>query len=264
MKIGFIGCGNMGGALARAVSRASCTEIYTADTAEDKARELAKECRGVLSTAQEIAAGCECIFIGVKPAGVVGLLTALGEGLSTNRNALIVCMAAGVSISQIEAALPCPMPVIRIMPNTPVGFGRGMTLASANRLVTDGIFSDFLAIMEHTGKVDRIDERYIDAGSAVSGSGPAFVYMFLDALAEGGVAAGLTREKALAYAEQTLIGAATVARDSGKTPDKLTEEVCSPGGSTIEGVRTLREGRLCEVVKDAVCATYEKAKTLGK
>ena len=264
MKIGFIGCGNMGGALARATALCEGAEILLSDFDKEKATALAEETGGRLAASDEIAAECDFSFVGVKPYGVSDLLASLAERINGNARGCIVCMAAGVSIEQISAALGFPYPVIRIMPNTPVAFGEGMTLAAANGEVTDATWQSFERIMARTGRLDKIDEGYIDAASAVSGSGPAFVYMFLEALAQGGVNAGLPYDKALAYAEQTLIGAAVVARESGKDTERLRIEVCSPGGSTIEGVGKLGEGGLIPTVKEAVRATYEKAKTLGR
>ena len=122
----------------------------------------------------------------------------------------------------------------------------------------------FLAINEKSGKLDEIDEKLIDAASAVSGCGPAFVYMFIEALADGGVKCGLPRDKALAYAEQTLLGAAKLALESGAHPGVLKDAVCSPAGSTIEGVRKLENGAFRASVIEAVNASYERTKALGK
>ena len=122
----------------------------------------------------------------------------------------------------------------------------------------------FLAVMGKSGKLDKIPEALIDAGSALSGCGPAFVFMFIEALADGGVLCGLPRDKALAYAAQTLLGSAKLLSESGKHAGELKDAVCSPGGSTIEGVRTLEEGAFRGVVTDAVIASFEKTKKLGK
>jgi pyrroline-5-carboxylate reductase len=150
------------------------------------------------------------------------------------------------------------------MPNTPVSVGEGTVLYTANSEVTDGEIADFKAAMKFAGVLDEIPEKLIDAASAVSGCGPAFVFMFIESLADGAVACGLPRDKALVYAEQTVLGAARLALESGKHPGELKDAVCSPGGSTIEGVRTLEEGAFRASAVDAVIAAYEKTKTLGK
>ncbi len=261
MKVGFIGCGNMGGALARAVSR-SGAQIFLADTDTAKRDALARELDASVGEAAAVAAECDYLFLGVKPAGVFALAALLGPSIGNSTT--VVSMAAGVAISDLSASLGGDKAIIRIMPNTPVGIGEGMTLASVNDLVDEERWDGFAKIMKHSGRLDRIDERFIDAASAVSGSGPAFVYMFIEALADGGVAAGLPRDKALIYACQTLLGAARVVECCGKHPEQLKDEVCSPGGSTIEGVRALEVGGFRGTVSEAVVRTYEKARLLGK
>ncbi len=262
MKIGFIGCGNMGGALARAISTAPDTEILLCDRDEQKAKALAEATGGATRDSEEIAALCDFIFIGVKPYGVAELLRGLAPKLKMG--GAVVSMAAGVTLGQIAEAIGYPYPAVRIMPNTPVAYGEGMTLASPSGEVTEEIWNAFWEIMKPTGRLDRLDEGLMDAASAVSGSGPAFVYMFLEALARGGEAVGLPYEKALSYAAQTLRGAVAVVEKSGKDTERLRIEVCSPGGSTIEGVKRLVEGELHRTVTEAVKVTYEKARTLGK
>ncbi|MEE1279588.1 MAG: pyrroline-5-carboxylate reductase dimerization domain-containing protein, partial [Oscillospiraceae bacterium] len=117
-------------------------------------------------------------------------------------------------------------------------------------------------ILSLSGKLDALDEKLIDAASAVSGCGPAFVYLFIQAMADGGVKCGLPRDKALAYAEQTVLGAAKLAIESGEHPEKLKDDVCSPGGTTIEGVRAMEEGKVRAAMIDAVTAAFEKSKKL--
>ena len=261
MKVGFIGCGNMGGALARAVSK-SGAEILLADTDLAKRDALAEEICASVGDALSLAGECDYLFLGVKPAGVFSLAATLRPCIGEKTT--VVCMAAGVAIADLAASLGEDKAIIRIMPNTPVGFGEGMTLAATNALVDGDRWCRFADVMKHSGRLDRIDEKFIDAASAVSGSGPAFVYMFIEAMADGGVAAGLPRDKALSYACQTLIGAARVSECSGKHPEQLKDEVCSPGGSTIEGVRALEAGGFRGTVSETVVRTYEKARLLGK
>ena len=261
MKVGFIGTGNMGGALASAASRTGA-EIYLFDKDTDKAKSLA-DTLGARAVCLSDMRGCDFIFLGVKP----NIISSVAEEISSvisGTDTVIVSMAAGVKTESIEASLPCGTPVIRIMPNTPVAYGEGMILYTANKKLTADTKSAFESLMREAGKLDETDEKLIDAASAISGCGPAFAYMFLEALADGGVAAGLPRDKALAYAAQMLLGSARALLESGQHPIQMKDAVCSPGGSTIEGVMTLEECGFCGIVSDAVIAAYEKTKLLGK
>ena len=251
----------MGGALARAVARSGCGEVllYDKDTARSAA--LASEIGAGAADLGEVA-GCDYLFLGVKPNIISGVLGELSTLVADTT--VIVSMAAGVAIEKIESALGKSNPVIRIMPNTPAAYGRGMILYTTSASVSEDAVAAFTEFMKPAGVLDRIPESLIDAGSAVSGCGPAFVYMFIEALADGGVAAGLARDKAMLYAAETVLGAATTVLESGKHPGTLKDAVCSPGGSTIEGVLALEGGGMRGVVSDAVLAAYEKTKKLGK
>lgn len=251
----------MGGALARAVARVSYAKICLYDTDTEKAKALGREIDGEAMTLAEVAK-CDYLFLGVKPNILPILLKELAPMLS--EDTVLISMAAGVALSKIEEALGGARKVIRIMPNTPVAYGEGMILYTTSEAVSSCEEEKFLDFMKFSGKLDKIPEKLIDAGSAVSGCGPAFVYMFVEALADGGVAAGLPRDKAMEYAARTVLGAAVTVLESGKHPGELKDAVCSPGGSTIEGVLTLEDGGMRGVVAEAVVAAYEKTKMLGK
>ena len=263
MKVGFIGCGNMGGALARAVISVMQTNVYVNDYDKEKAEAFCRDTGAEYRSGADICRECDFIFLGVKPAVLPSLLTALDSHIQENKRSTLVSMAAGVAISKIEAALTSPHAIIRIMPNTPVAIGKGMITWCNNDLVTEKAQDEFLKIMSGAGSLDRISEGLIDAASAVAGCGPAFVYMFLEALADGGVECGLPRDKAMLYAAETLKGAADMVEQTGKHPGLLKDEVCSPGGSTIEGVRALEEGAFRATAAGAVIAAFEKTKKLG-
>ena len=253
----------MGGAIASAVSRFEGAELYLADASEEKCMALSEKTRATPCTNKRIAAECAFVFLGVKP-GVVGfVLEEIKNEISSNPNAVVVTMAAGVAIRAIEQILPRTK-VIRIMPNTPVAVGCGMITWCKNELVTECDAENFLSVMSGAGMLDLVSEGYIDAATAVAGCGPAFVYMFAEAIADGGVRCGLPRDKAMDYATQTLIGAAEMIRKTGKHPGKLKDEVCSPGGSTIEGVHTLEDGAFRALAANAVIASFEKTKKLSK
>ncbi len=265
MKIGFIGCGNMGGALIRSISQISETNIYIYDKNIEKAQYLSDEVGAIVCEAGLIASGCDFIFLAVKPAILPDVLSSIAEGLGKNARAVVVSMAAGVNTQKIETALTHARPVIRIMPNTPVALGCGMIAWCAGDAVPlpKDREDEFLHIMSACGRLDRLDERLIDAETAVAGCGPAYAYMFIDALADGGVLCGLPRDRAILYAAEMLKGAAEMVLRTGKHPGQLKDEVCSPGGSTIEGVKALEDGGFRGVCAEAVIAAYEKNKLLG-
>ncbi len=263
-NIGFIGVGNMGGALAKAVCNAMGTqEVYIADFLPEKAIALAKELGCTVADNKTIVRTCEYIFLGVKPQVLPEVLEEMGETLKENPRAVLISMAAGVSTTSIEKTVG-RVPIIRIMPNTPVSVGKGMILYTTNTAVTATEEMHFQQLLSHAGTVDKLPEGLIDAGSAVSGCGPAFVYMFIEALADGGVAAGLPRDKAQQYAAQTVLGAAELLLSSGRHPGELKDAVCSPAGSTIEGVLTLESAGFRDATAAAVKASFERTKELGK
>ena len=261
MKYGFIGCGNMGGAIAKALAR-STTDFAITDRS-GRAIALAAEIPcGYLSTA-EIAEQCDRIFLGVKPHMMKEVLASLQRILAEKRP-LLITMAAGLTMAQITEFAGYDLPVIRIMPNTPVAIGKGVIQYCCNDLVSREELQDFLSDMRFSGKLDALEERLIDAGSAISGSGPAYVYMFIEALADGAVACGIPRSKALEYAAATVIGAGEMVLATGQHPGALKDAVCSPGGSTIAGVRALENHGFRAAAMEAVIATCSRNKELGK
>lgn len=260
MKYGFIGCGNMGGALARALTK-NTKDVLIADQYSN-VEALASEMGCHWGTNDE-AAGCRRVFLAVKPNVVAGVLEQLHPVL-TEKRPLLISMAAGVSIAQLEQWAGTPLPIIRIMPNTPAAVGKGMILYCTNNLVEDTDLADFLNDMSSAGRFDQLDEKLIDAGSALSGCGPAYMYMFIEALADGAVACGLPRAKAYTYAAATMAGAAEMVLSSGIHPGALKDAVCSPGGSTIAGVKALEDNGFRGAVMDCVDAAYRKTIDLGK
>ncbi|MBE6662452.1 MAG: pyrroline-5-carboxylate reductase [Ruminococcaceae bacterium] len=264
-KIGFIGTGNMGGALARAVSK-SGHDIYLSDFLKEKAEALAEELENACATDNAaIVASCDMIFLGVKPQMLPALADELASGLAARQKPVcLVSMAAGVSLERLGELFGKNTPILRIMPNTPVAIGAGMILWCDNGLASEGDKRLLEAALRFAGKLDAIPERLIDAASALSGCGPAFVCLFIEALADGGVRCGLPRDKALLYAIETAKGTAALIAESGKHPGQLKDEVCSPAGSTIEGVTALENGGFRALAIDAVTTAYERTKELGK
>lgn len=266
VKIGFIGCGNMGGALARAVSKSAYNkEILLCDKSLEKVELISKELNCSYCEIDILARDAKYIFLGVKPQMMRETLESIVSILKNRKDRFIlVTMAAGVKISLIQSILEMECPVIRIMPNTPVSAGEGMIVYSASENILNDEINEFTEALKFAGRLDYIDEQLIDAACAISGCGPAFVYMFADALSAAGEQCGLDRSKATEYAAQTLKGAAQLLLTSGKLPNILIDEVCSPGGSTIEGVKTLKNNSFDKTVMEAVNASFNRTKELGK
>lgn len=264
MTFGFIGSGNMGGAIATAVCKAvDPRNVILANRTYQKAADLAEKL-GCRAGSNEDAANCDFVFLGVKPYFMKEMLLPLRKILSDKADkTVIVTMAAGLSMAQIREMAGGDYPVIRIMPNTPSAYGAGMIQYCADG-VSDDMLKAFLEAMAPAGLLDQIPENLIDAASSVSGCGPAWACQFIEALADGGVACGLPRAKAMEYAAQMLLGTAKMVLESGTHPGALKDAVCSPGGSTIQGVRALEEHCFRGAVMDAVIAAYEKTKEMGK
>ena len=265
-KIGFIGTGAMGSAVARIAAQAAPdAQLYLANRTAEKAAALAAELpRSRVITNEGVAAACDLIFLAVKPQMMSAVLPPLAELLAARRDRFVlVTMAAGLTMETIRAMAGGDYPVIRMMPNTPITVGAGAVQYCAMG-ATEDEQADFAALLAHAGTVDSLPEHLIDAASALSGCGPAFVDLFLEALADGGVACGLPRQKAMIYAAAMVEGAAKMARLSGAHPGALKDTVCSPGGSTIQGVRALERGAFRGTVMDAVIAAYEKNRELKK
>lgn len=258
--IGFIGTGNMGSAIAWAAAWSKQAQrVLLANRTPIKAESLAAQLPGAaLSTNEEIARTAQLIFLGVKPQMMQLVLSPLEPILRKREDRFIlVTMAAGLSCERIQDIVDMDCPVIRMMPNTPAAIGAGV-IQYCGLGVTMEELDSFAALLQPAGLVDPVPEGLIDAASAVSGCGPAFAYLFIEALADGGVACGLPREKAVAYAAQMAEGAARMVLESGKHPGELKDAVCSPGGTSIQGVRTLEERGFRAAAMDAVIAAYEK------
>ena len=260
-NIGFIGCGNMGGALIRAaVKSVKPAQIWITDKDSAKSSALAKETGAAAKDIKEVASKCQYIFLGVKPQVLAEMVSGIKDILLSRKDKFVlVSMAAGISIERI-IKMAGDWPIIRIMPNIPASVGEGMILYCSHKATMADVKA-FLAVMAKAGKLAEIDEKLIDAGSAVSGCGPAYAFMFIEALADGGVRCGLPRAQAQLLAAQTLLGSAKMVLDTGKHPGELKDAVCSPGGTTIEGVLALEQGGFRGTASEAVIAAYEK--TLG-
>ncbi|GHV89801.1 pyrroline-5-carboxylate reductase [Spirochaetia bacterium] len=278
ITIACIGSGNMGGALMKA-SAASIGggNIGFTDADRPKAKAAAKELgAAVYASNTEAAEKGDYIFLAVKPQVLGAVLKEIAPAIqrritaakSSGKAPVLVSMAAGWSIAKIQAILnegnaPFGVPVIRIMPNTPALISRGMIATAASAEVPANRITELEKILAAAGEVDRLEERYLDAVTGLSGSGPAFVYLFIEALADGGVRAGLPRDKALRYAAQTVLGSAAMVKETGKHPGELKDMVTSPGGTTIAGVAALEKGAFRGTVMAAVEAAWRRSTELG-
>ncbi len=261
---GFIGVGNMGGALAKALAQTIPGErILLSNRTVAKAEALAAELGARAASVTEVAATADVVLLGVKPQNLAELFAEIGSELASRATPpILVSMAAGRSIADIRGLAKAPeAPVIRLMPNLPVSVSEGVTLVCAEGVAPETL-ATFKADFAAAGEFVDLPEAQFDAGMAISGCGPAFAFMFADALAQGGVAAGLPEEVALALAEQTMRGSAALMQASDKTPAALTQAVCSPGGTTIEGVEVLRAADFADMVAAAVQASYKKASAI--
>lgn len=262
---GFIGCGNMGGALAAAAGKNVPGEnILLADFFMDKAQQLADRLGASVADNQTLAEKCDYLFLGVKPQMMADMLGEIRDTLLDREEpCVLVTMAAGLTIETIRRMAGVDFPVIRIMPNIPAAVGQGMLLCCSDGATGEQV-EHFRAKMQGAGVLDFVEEKMIDAGSAVSGCGPAFAAMLIEALADGGVTCGLPRAKAQLYAAQTLLGTAQYIMETGMHPGALKDAVCSPAGSTIQGVRALENGGFRSAAFEAVIAAYDKTVELGK
>ena len=257
-EAGFIGAGNMGGALARAAVKTvgGAAVAVACSTAEHSAK-AAASIGCAAETAEAILRESRFVFWGVKPQMFAGVTAKLAEDIAAS-DAVFVSMLAGISLDRLAEMLGGEKKIIRIMPNTPSAVGQGLMLVSANDRVTAEELAAFKALMAESGLLDDLPEHLIDAASAVSGCGPAFASLFMEALADGAVACGLPRDKAMVCAAQMLVGTGKLYLENRKHPGAMKDAVCSPGGTTIEGVCKLRELGFDTAVQQALQAIIDK------
>lgn len=256
---GFVGSGNMGTALSKAVSK-SCDEkaLAISDANTKKAEALASTIGGIATTNKDIIENAKYIFLAVKPQMLKSLFLEIAPLLAQrNDDFILVTMAAGTSIDTIAELSDGDYKIIRIMPNTPVSIGKGIILYAANDKASADT-KEFCELLKFAGTLDAIPENLIDAASCMTGCSPAWIYMFIEAMSDGGVACGLPRDKAIAYACDALIGSASYVKESKKHPGLLKDEVTSPGGTTIAGVHALEKRAFRGSVIDCVKAAYDK------
>ncbi len=262
---GILGVGQMGSAMAKALrKKVDGGQIFLANRTREKAEALALTL-GAASADNERAANCTYVFLAVKPQTMPGLLESLRPQLAARQERFVlVSVAAGLDIASLQAMAGGRYPVIRIMPNTPVCIGAGMCLYCASPEVSTQEKEALLCAISAAGRFDEISEAQMNAATTLTGCSPAFVSMFLEAMADGGVACGLPRKKALEYAAQAIAGTAQLYLATGTHPGEMKDAVCSPGGSTIEGVRALERAGFRSAVFEAVEAASARGSALGQ
>jgi len=265
MKIGFIGAGAMGGAMIRGVldrGLSSPAEISLTDISAARLDEL-RTAYGIKTNEdyQPALEGADAVVLAVKPQNLADVMPQLKDRFAKNQ--LVISIIAGARIATIADGIG-HRPVVRAMPNTPAQVGAGITVWTASNEVSQrqkGIASSILGAL---GKEIYVpDEGYIDMATAVSGSGPAYVFALMEALAAAAVDIGLPREMAQELVLETVLGAARLARDTGTPPKELRERVTSPGGTTAAGLQKLYDGDMEAMIASAVSAAYQRAKELG-
>lgn len=263
-SIGFIGCGNMATAMIQGILKRKLTypdQIFTSNSKEETAALTAQRLGVVTSTNNTfVAQAADIIFLSVKPQMYPAVIEEIADSITPDK--IVISIAPGKTLSWLSQAFKKPVKLVRTMPNTPALVGEGLTSYCANSLVTFDELVEVENILSSFGEIIKLKEELIDAASAVGGSAPAFVYMFIEALADGGVAEGLTRADAYKIAAQTVLGSAAMVLETKNHPAKLKDDVCSPGGSTIAGVEALEKGGFRGTVIDAVRSTTAKARGL--
>ncbi len=265
-RIAFIGVGSMGEAILKGLLAAGAVapgQVRASHPRADRRAELEGR-HGVATFADnaEAAAGAEVVILCVKPQILTRVLDEVGPSLGPE--SLTISIAAGVPIAALERRLHREARVIRVMPNTPCLVGAGACALAPGPHATAEDLALAEAILQSVGTTVVLEESLIDAATGLSGSGPAYIFMVIEALADGGVKMGLSRSRAMALAAQTVYGSAKLLIETGEHPGRLKDQVTSPGGTAIAGLHTLEAGGLRTTLINAVEAATERAKALGK
>lgn len=262
MKIGFIGCGNMASAMIGGIikNQAAKPEDILASAKTETSRKKAEENLGIELTAsnREVASFADILILAVKPFYYEEVIAEIKDDVK--EDAVIVSITPGKTLAWLEEQFGRPTKVVRTMPNTPALVGEGMSCVCGNPRVTEGDMDEVCRIFEGFGKTEIVTEDLIDVVVGVSGSSPAYVFMFIEALADAAVADGMPRAQAYRFAAQAVLGSAKMVLETGKHPGELKDMVCSPKGTTIEAVRVLEEKGLRSAVFEAVKACVRKCR----
>ena len=265
MKIGFIGGGNMASAMIGGMIRkgvVSADDILVSVRTEKSVERLTNQF-GVKATTdnEAVVAGSDLVFLAVKPNQIKNIINLVKNFISPEK--IIVSILPGKSLQWLGTEIGKPVKLIRTMPNTPALVGEGMTGVCANELVTEGELQLTMKLLESFGRAEIVPETLMDTVTGVSGSSPAYVFLFLEALADAAVAEGMPRKQAYEFAAQSVLGSAKMLLETGKHPGELKDMVCSPGGTTIEAVAVLERENMRSAVIEATRACIRKAKGVG-
>lgn len=262
MKIGFIGGGNMAGALANGVIKSGLcekTDVTICDINEESLKKYDKEIK--TSTDNKKALECDYIILAVKPFILAKVLEDLS--VEDTKNKVFISIAAGITTDEIKGILGSDAKVIRVMPNTPAQVAEGMTvIAKPDSCVKENELLDAVKIFDAVGKTQIMAENMINAVTGISGSGPAYAFMFIEAMADAAVLGGIPRDKAYELSAQTVLGSAKMVLETKKHPGELKDMVCSPKGTTIEAVAELEKRGLRAAVIEAIKKCIEKANNI--
>lgn len=262
MKISIIGTGAMGGAIMRAVCKKyDVKNIIVTDKNVEMGKAFAKETGATFVSTNKETLSADYIFLAVKPQFLGDVFAEISDSISPS--SVIISMAAGVKIEKLESWAPKAR-FIRMMPNVCAQIGQAMTAITYKDNITAQEAQTATEILSSAGKVEVVPEKLMDCVTAVSGSGPAFVFMFIEAMADAAVRCGMPRSQAYTYAAQTVYGSAGMVLESGKHPAVLKDMVCSPAGTTIEGVAALENNGFRNAIIEAVTKACEKSIELGK
>ena len=266
LTIGFLGAGKMAGALAKGFLNGGLLtpdQLIASDVYEGARTHFTQDA-GARATAAnlEVVAASDVLFLAVKPDQVAGVLAEIRPGFQPRH--LLISIAAGITLARLEAALPEGARVIRVMPNTPALVGASATGFAPGKAATPADAALAQRLFGAVGLAFQLKEALLDAVTGLSGSGPAYAFLMIEALSDGGVAAGLPRDAATRLAAQTLLGAARMVLETGQHPGALKDMVTSPGGTTIEGLHELEKGGVRAALINAVRAASDKSRKLGQ
>ena len=262
MNVGVVGVGHMGSTLAKVLSEGEA-RVLVCDHNEENVDKLTSSSGCVASNAVDICKTCDVVVLGMRPQNVKDFLLERKCYLCERENLLIVTMAAGVKCEQIQSWLGKKVAVMRIMPNTPVEVGAGAIPYCLKDVADETFVSNIVSAFKRAAVVLEVDEGQMDAVCALSGSGPAFVYRFIEAMSRAGQTCGLDAKVTETLAIQTVLGASMLAKNSANSLHELADAVCSPGGTTIEGVKFLDASDFEEVVKKCVDASHKRSADLS-
>ena len=264
MKIGFIGCGNMGSAMIGGILKKGVfakEEIIVSNLTEEGSRR-SREKLGVVTTMDncEVVKNARIVILAVKPQFYEEVIREVKAFLTPEH--IVIGIAPGKTLGWLEEKCEQPLKVVRLMPNTPAQVGEGLTGVCINERVTEEDLQEVLTITNSFGRTEVVPERLMDAVGAVSGCSPAYVFMFIEAMADAAVAQGMPRKQAYQFAAQAVLGSAKMVLETGMHPGELKDMVCSPAGTTIEGVCTLEKQGFRSAVFEALQACSDKGKRM--